>query len=245
MVKRFFSHTPTWTPLIFLVLLFSYPASAAELSVEDTYAAPGEEVTVSILIDDATDLLSADITLSYDQGILTAIGAETTSLTSDCIIAHTINWGEISLSLASDTALTGGRGALVDVTFGIAEAAEEGETTLSISDAALYDSDYQVKTLTTVDGTVTIATTATTTTTTDSQSCLSEVLYGEHSSETEALRYIRDNVFSQTPEGKELISLYYQWSPVIVEVMENDEEFSEEVEEMIDGLLKLIEGEAE
>ena len=47
---------------------------------------------------------------------------------------------------------------------------------------------------------------------------------------------------SQTPEGKELIKLYYQWSPVIVRAMENNEEFKEDVREMIDGVLGLVGG---
>jgi hypothetical protein len=47
-------------------------------------------------------------------------------------------------------------------------------------------------------------------------------------------------VLSQTPEGQELIKLYYQWSPAIVRAMENDEEFKEEVKEMVDGVLELV-----
>jgi hypothetical protein len=40
--------------------------------------------------------------------------------------------------------------------------------------------------------------------------------------------------------GQEIIKLYYQWSPVIVKVMEEDEEFKGGVKEMIDGVLMLI-----
>lgn len=53
------------------------------------------------------------------------------------------------------------------------------------------------------------------------------------SKETELLRYFRDNVLSQTSGGQEAIKLYYEWSPVIVEAMENDEEFKEYVKEMM------------
>jgi hypothetical protein len=67
-------------------------------------------------------------------------------------------------------------------------------------------------------------------------------IYGEHSEEAELLRYFRDNVLSQTPEGQEIIKLYYEWSPAIAEMMENDEEFKEEIKDMIDGVLLLIEG---
>jgi hypothetical protein len=75
--------------------------------------------------------------------------------------------------------------------------------------------------------------------------CPIEGLYGEDSEQTELLRYFRDNVLSQTPEGQELIKLYYQWSPVIVKVMEEDEKFKEQVKGMIDGILPLIRREVE
>ncbi len=71
-------------------------------------------------------------------------------------------------------------------------------------------------------------------------SCLAELLYGEHSQKTELMRNFRDKILSQTPEGQEIIRLYYQWSSVIVKVMEEDEEFKEDVKEMIDGVLELI-----
>jgi len=50
---------------------------------------------------------------------------------------------------------------------------------------------------------------------------------------------------NQTKEGEELIKLYYQWSPVIVKAMEEDEEFKKEVKAMIDGVLPLIREEIE
>jgi len=51
---------------------------------------------------------------------------------------------------------------------------------------------------------------------------------------------LRDNFLTQTPEGQEIIRLYYEWSPVIVETMEDDEGFKEQMKEMIDGILGLI-----
>jgi hypothetical protein len=75
--------------------------------------------------------------------------------------------------------------------------------------------------------------------------CTSEAIYGEHSKEVQLLRYLRDDVLSQTPAGREIIKLYYQWSSVIVKAMEEDEEFKEEVKEVIDGVLPLIRIEVE
>ena len=53
------------------------------------------------------------------------------------------------------------------------------------------------------------------------------------------LKYLRDSVLNNTPEGQEIIKLYYQWSPAIVIAMEEDEGFQEEMEELIDGVLGL------
>ena len=70
--------------------------------------------------------------------------------------------------------------------------------------------------------------------------CISRTLYGNNSGEVALLRYFRDNVLSQTPDGREMIKLYYQWSPVIVKAMEVDEELKEEVQELIDGVLGMV-----
>ena len=86
-------------------------------------------------------------------------------------------------------------------------------------------------------GTSTSTTSHSTTTTTI---CPSEEIYGQHSEKIEFLRYLRDNVLRKTPEGEEIIRLYYEWSPVIVRVMEDDEEFKEVVKEVIDSILPLI-----
>jgi len=94
-------------------------------------------------------------------------------------------------------------------------------------------------TTTTISGSTTTTIQGSTTTTTV-QPCPTETLYGEHSEEIELLRYFRDGVLSETSEGREWIRLYYQWSPEIVKTMEEDEEFKEQVKEMIDGVLELI-----
>lgn len=81
--------------------------------------------------------------------------------------------------------------------------------------------------------------------TTRKELCPSTLIFGEGSEEVMLLRYFRDNVLSQTPEGQELIRLYYEWSPAIVKAMEQDEEFKEYVKEMVDGILLMIKEEVE
>jgi hypothetical protein len=76
----------------------------------------------------------------------------------------------------------------------------------------------------------------------DFELCLLEEIYGETSKRIEVLRKFRDDVLSQTASGREIIRLYYQWSPAIVKAMEDDEGFKEEVKEMVDVILPFIRG---
>ena len=85
-----------------------------------------------------------------------------------------------------------------------------------------------------------IAVELTTTTITNGGLCSSEFIYGEPSEETDIMRNYHDDVLKQTREGQSLIKLYYQGSPVIVKAMKKDEEFKENVKELIDGVLPLI-----
>jgi hypothetical protein len=78
-------------------------------------------------------------------------------------------------------------------------------------------------------------------TTTTICNCPTVCIYDEDSEETELLRYIRDKVLDKSQEGRELIKLYYQWSPAMVRAMEADEDFKEEVRELVDGVLEMIE----
>jgi len=71
--------------------------------------------------------------------------------------------------------------------------------------------------------------------------CPSSLIYGEYSKETELLRSLRDNVLSKTNEGQKVIKLYYLWSPVIVRAMKQDEDFKDDIKELVDGFLEMIE----
>jgi len=70
--------------------------------------------------------------------------------------------------------------------------------------------------------------------------CVIDTIYGEHSAQTQFLRDFRDNLLNKTPAGQELINLYYQWSPVIVKAMEEDEEYKEDVKQMVDAALPIL-----
>ena len=70
--------------------------------------------------------------------------------------------------------------------------------------------------------------------------CPARQLYGENSEEVNLLRKFRDDVARATPEGKHLITLYYQWGPVLTVAMEKNEAFKGDVKKMIDTLLPMI-----
>jgi hypothetical protein len=71
--------------------------------------------------------------------------------------------------------------------------------------------------------------------------CPAVLIYGEDSEETRILRYLRDSLLNKTHEGRELIKLYYQWSPIIVRAMGADEEFKQEVKDIMDEIVPSIE----
>jgi subtilisin family serine protease len=72
------------------------------------------------------------------------------------------------------------------------------------------------------------------------KSCVAKAIYGEDSKEIEHLRMIRDHILSRTYEGRQLIKLYYQWSPIIVELIEADSEFKQKIKELIDSTIPII-----
>ena len=75
---------------------------------------------------------------------------------------------------------------------------------------------------------------------TDYNVCPMSLALRGDSKKLNTLRKFRDEVLSKTPAGREVIKLYYQWSPVIVKAMTEDEEFKEELKEMIEGILPMI-----
>ena len=88
-----------------------------------------------------------------------------------------------------------------------------------------------------------ITTTIVPTTTTTSLSggnCPVEELYGEAAEETKLLRHIRDTVLSETPEGQELIRLYYTFAPAITRAMKKDAQLKADLKTLIDESLLRI-----
>ncbi len=99
-------------------------------------------------------------------------------------------------------------------------------------------------TTTPVEPTTTIPVDATTTTAA-TQPCPTEEIYGVDSEEVEILRFFRDDTLNTSPEGNEMIRLYYQWSPALTRAIQNDEAFRKRVKEITDRVLLMIAEETE
>lgn len=84
--------------------------------------------------------------------------------------------------------------------------------------------------------TTTISSTSTTTTGQETTCPLIE-LYGENSDKIAMLRHLRNNVLTQSPEGREIITLYYRWSLPLTLLIKRDASFRKEVKEIIEWIL--------
>ena len=67
--------------------------------------------------------------------------------------------------------------------------------------------------------------------------CPAEAIYGENSGEVLLLREFRDSVLRKTTEGRQVISLYYAVSPVLVNMLGRDEDLKDRLRAVIDGVL--------
>ena len=75
------------------------------------------------------------------------------------------------------------------------------------------------------------------TTTVPSPQCPAELLYGADSDEVHLLRMFRDTVLSGSPEGREMVRLYYRWSGPLAEVIAGDRALQDEVRRAMEALL--------
>ncbi len=80
----------------------------------------------------------------------------------------------------------------------------------------------------------------TTTTTIDEETCFIEEVYGTHSETTALLRNLRDDILLKTPEGQEMVRMYYEWSPVVLKVIKEDKDGKKRVSSIIDEMLLLM-----
>lgn len=71
------------------------------------------------------------------------------------------------------------------------------------------------------------------------ESCPLELIYGEDSSEAALLKRFRDSVLAKTDEGRQLIELYYEWSPFITKTLMQGKEFKNILKNIINENIPL------
>jgi len=113
------------------------------------------------------------------------------------------------------------------------------ETSTTSMPVTSTTSSIDTVTTTSIISTSSITTTIITssTTTTRKPPCPMETMFGEDSEEVVILKYVRDHVLQGTPEGRELVQLYYAWSPVIGKMIETVPALQDELKEILNVFL--------
>ena len=125
---------------IILVLAYCITAPAVEVSIPSLTADAGSSITVPVNVDDAKGISGGDITVTFDQTILTAKEAKATELTKSLNFMPNIMAGEVTVSMAGVKGIAEGRGAIVEIAFEVSATAKGGTSTpLTFKEAALYD----------------------------------------------------------------------------------------------------------
>jgi len=215
----------------------------ATLTVEDDSGVPGSQgnqITVSLTTDVSVGGMQLDICDEGDfmvcagcQGVDrgSAFLCDTNEQSDGCC-------GVLFVDVAGG-GLAEGAGPVITVNYNLSANAPGGECRELSPENIVVRQDNQEKDLVdtlSVSGDFCFSPSTTTT----SRPCPSKEIYGENSQETQLLRSIRDTILSQTPEGRTIITLYYQWSPAIVKAMQQDKALAADMRKMLDELLMLI-----
>jgi hypothetical protein len=70
--------------------------------------------------------------------------------------------------------------------------------------------------------------------------CAAEAIYGKDSEETELLREYRDKVLSKSASGRQMIKTYYELSPAVAEVLQQNETARTSARRVLDSLMPAI-----
>ncbi len=139
--------------LLCLVSLAS--AQGVTVSVSDTTGAAGDIVEVPINLEEAEDVGSMDVSLTYDPAVLQAVGVGAGELGGNAYIeSNMASEGEVIIALADSSGITGD-GSVAVVSFKVLGDVGSSST-LSLSDVAVHNTDLVEVISPTIDGTLSV-----------------------------------------------------------------------------------------
>jgi hypothetical protein len=108
-------------------------------------AEPGDQVSIPVETNDASDLAGMDLELSFDPAILTPVQVERTDLTDDFLLMFKdFGNGRLVVSLVNDTAIIEGSGALIKVIFDVSPNAQGSDSNgVNIRNVQFYDENAE------------------------------------------------------------------------------------------------------
>ncbi|MBS3802629.1 MAG: hypothetical protein KGY65_07760, partial [Candidatus Thermoplasmatota archaeon] len=115
-----------------------YTTDGTVLSVDTTQSTPDSEVQLPIKISDADNIGNMDITLTYDDSILSASTLTTGAITSNSLFMDNIGSGIINISLVDADGISG-NGSIAIITFDVI--GDEGDISPLILSALANDRD--------------------------------------------------------------------------------------------------------
>ena len=95
------------------------------LTISFPIAKSGGNITVPVIVNDTTELLSGQMTLTYDASILTPIKVSKTALTKDFLLAHNIVDNRLNIAFAG-AKIDSDKGAIFKLEFQVSPTAQGG-----------------------------------------------------------------------------------------------------------------------
>jgi len=90
-----------------LLLQISCVASAAHLAVDTGFAYPGSSKVVSVSVDDAADIFSGLLVISFDTSLVNITHVRAGAVTADTDLAYRVEPGILTIAFATGTSLVG------------------------------------------------------------------------------------------------------------------------------------------
>ncbi len=121
--------------ILSLFVLFIQTAAALTITIPDTNGEVGKKAEVSVMIEDASNVGSIDLTILYDPSILEISKVEKGNLVKGMFSSNTENDGIIVIELADSNGINGD-GEIAKLTFNVLG---NGSTPITIQNAKAYD----------------------------------------------------------------------------------------------------------